>query len=128
MRSDRPVVVAKDSLEEPDGLGRSVRIVEHRVERHARGRDKRRQFLAVAVTVKTLSRVRSTFTATTLDEASVIEFGPVEHDVAVRVSRDRELPLPDEARAISAHERPCRCRSEILRWRRSCGEKAGTPA
>ena len=35
----------------------------------------------VAVTVKTLSRVRSTFTATTLEEARVIEFGPVEHDV-----------------------------------------------
>jgi hypothetical protein len=30
-------------------------------------------------------------------------------------------------RATSAHERPCRCKSEIRRCLRSCGENTGTP-
>ena len=66
----------------------------------------------VAVTVKTLSRVRSTFTATTLDEACAIELAPVEHDVAVRVRRDRELPLADEARDLGPVEKLLRERRE----------------
>jgi hypothetical protein len=31
------------------------------------------------------------------------------------------------SRPISAQERPCACRSEILRCRRSCGENTGMP-
>ena len=61
------------------------------------------------------------------EQGAMVDLAVVEQDVRVDVARHRAERCPTNA-PISAQLRPCRCRSEILRWRRSCGENSWIPS
>ena len=61
------------------------------------------------------------------EQRRVVDLGLVAENVAVRVRGDRREPLPDEL-PDPRPRHPRRWSRLIRRWRRSCGENAGTPA
>ena len=61
-----------------------------------------------------------------VQERRVVEFRLVGEDVRVGVRCDGEVPLATNS-PIRAHGIPPRWRSEMRRWRRSCGDHSGLP-